>query len=138
MENVTSRAHWLWPIGGALAALALSSIPARAVPQTGLFHIDKLVHVAEYAVLGFFFARSWFRHASLGPWPVLFAIACVAGFGMLDESYQRLTPGRDSSVNDMLADAFGAFLGVMSFVLWLRRTNHDHSATVWRRPAPGR
>ncbi len=122
MENVSrDRAHWFFPIAGFLGALALSSIPGRDVPSTG-FNLDKLIHVAEYGLIAFFLTRSLSRHLTLRPLVLLFTILGVAAFGALDETYQQFTPGRDSSVLDLLADTCGAILGVLAFRLWQRQT----------------
>ena len=114
-----------WLPVGLYAALIIgaSSIPSDQMPLPGLWSYDKLLHVAEYFVLGALIARAFM----LGP-PrlspgIAFAIAVVAGaaFGGLDELYQSTTPGRHATPWDSLADAVGASAGALTVMLWRRR-----------------
>lgn len=80
----------------------------------GLLHLDKIVHVVEYGILGILLgwaARPRLRGVRL------IALAIVLGLlvAVADELYQRATPGRESSVFDMAADFVGLTLGVLAY-----------------------
>jgi VanZ family protein len=76
--------------------------------------LDKVVHVVEYGILGILLgwaARPRLRGGRL------IALAIVLGFlvAVSDELYQRATPGRESSVVDVVADCVGLILGVLAY-----------------------
>jgi len=101
--------------------LGLSSIPSLG-PAGQLFTgSDKIVHMIEYGVLGFVFARACrLRDGSL--WrAALIAAALGLTIGVGDELYQRSVPGRTSDPYDALADGVGAALGSVVRVRWSRR-----------------
>jgi VanZ family protein len=88
--------------------LIASSIPGRVIPELKIFSWDKLLHMAEYTILGFLAARSVPR-VSVG-W--LFVVI-VGGllFAGLDETYQSFIPGRDANPYDAIADGIGVIFG---------------------------
>lgn len=86
----------------------LSSTPDPPLPQMVLHLWDKLLHLAEYLLLGFLWAaavRGSIRRRLLLGW-------LAAGlFGLTDELHQSFVPGRDASLLDWIADALGSGLG---------------------------
>lgn len=107
-----------WPAVAACLAviIALSSIPNQIVGATsGPFSGDKFAHLAEYAGLAFLLAWA-LRRSGVSPALVAAAVAFAgaSAFGILDEQYQRLIPGRDPSMEDFAADAVGAALGALA------------------------
>jgi VanZ family protein len=124
----SSRAAWAMAFGFFLLILAVSSIPAEAMPNSPtLWRWDKLIHAAEYAVA----ATLLYRAMSLAP-PALRRLApafrfliCLlfcASFGVFDELYQGTVSGRHSSPYDMLADMAGAsFACVANAVFYSRQ-----------------
>jgi VanZ family protein len=114
-----SRAFWPCLLYGA-TILVLSSLPGQSLPATTLLRMDKLLHAVEYALLaglvvrGLVLHRPHWRRSTV----LLLAVATGAGFGVFDEIYQRLTPGRSSSILDVVADAAGALLGAL-LAIWL-------------------
>jgi VanZ family protein len=126
-----------WAVWGAVlvyvaAIVALSSIPARALPRSeAIWSLDKIWHALEYSVLGALLMRGLSVSALRVPTALGFAavvvLVTVAGIG--DELYQSLTPGRDASGFDVIADAVGGTLGaLLVLTARTRRGSHgDHS-----------
>lgn len=79
--------------------------------------VDKLLHVLEYAAMGFLTARGIMLTWDL---PRAWGVAAGAGLagllGAIDEFHQYFVPGRDASLYDGLADVVGAILGALLFV----------------------
>jgi VanZ family protein len=120
-DRRVSNIHRWWP---ALAwtglVFAASSIPGSTLEDTGLEIPDKLIHGIEYSVLGFlvFGAARAEGHAAAGR-AFFVAVAWAMATAALDENYQRLTPMRDPSFGDWLADAIGAAVGAA--IAWRSR-----------------
>jgi VanZ family protein len=103
------------------------------MPPPGFAHQDKLIHALEYAMLAALLVRA----LVLGP-PRLVAgtavwVAVVAAvlFGISDELHQIVTPGRDASVADVIADSCGGLgggaLAGLFYPPWLRRSRSRSS-----------
>ncbi len=89
---------------------SLSSPPPLAPP---ILYGDKLLHLVEYALLGYLIARAAKNSSSL-KLRAHFRIGavCIAIlYGLSDEFHQYFVPGREVEVLDVLADGVGAFLG---------------------------
>ena len=85
----------------------MSSQPASSLPS-GI--PDIVPHVAEFALLAFFFVQAF---AAPRRWPTLAAaFLLLALLGLLDEWHQLSTPGRFFSWLDVLYDGLGASLGL--------------------------
>jgi VanZ family protein len=93
---------------------------------------DKALHFGVYAALGLLFIRA-FRGEGTG-WIVAAALALAAtsAYGASDEWHQLFTPGRQSGLDDWIADTLGGAMGVATFAL-LAKTR----LTAWTR-SPGR
>ena len=111
--------RWLPVVLWMFVILGLSSIPSLGSSRQLLPGIDKLVHMGEYSVLGFFFARA--AHFQGVAWKVVLP---TAFFGLLvgsaDELYQATVPGRMSDALDTAADVIGASVGATAW-FWRRR-----------------
>ncbi len=101
--NLTKK-HYRIGLGlFALAILTASSIPGKSLPSLIVLSPDKLLHVAEYSILGYLAYKS-FESVSL----ILFIGALIfAGF---DEFWQSFIPGRSPSIYDVIADIIGFIL----------------------------
>lgn len=88
------------------------------VPQS-----DKLLHLAEYAVLGAlayrFFQRAMPERSKTFVVMVAFLFALV--YGLSDEFHQSFVPGRDSSWFDALADGAGGYAGARFTMIIFRK-----------------
>ncbi len=111
----------LW--AGLYAALivALSSIPGRSFPDVKWLSYDKLIHLGEYAVFSILVYRAVASLNLENRFLLGFAIILAGLFGALDELYQLLISGRDSSFADWTADQVGAVLGALSYMWWNQR-----------------
>ncbi len=109
---------WAPAIAYAGLIVFMSSLTASDLGPSELWRFDKLIHTAEYAVLGGLLCRALLLRSRLpARWAVLAAIAGAALFGLTDEWHQAFVPGRDSSGWDWLADVTGATLGSMAYLL---------------------
>jgi VanZ family protein len=81
---------------------------------------DKLVHLLEFALLGFLAARA--TGSARGG----FVFAAV--WGAVDEIHQAFVPLRSSGLDDWLADLIGAFLGAMLGGLQVRHSQRAPEA----------
>jgi VanZ family protein len=80
--------------------------------------VDKLVHVAMYAILGLLTARALEASSAR---TTLAAFAIVTLFGAADEWHQQFVPGRSPAPVDWAADTVGAMAGAFAFQLARRR-----------------
>jgi VanZ family protein len=90
---------------------------ASAVPGTDLpGHLwDKLVHLIVYAMLGLLFLLPLSGGRFSGVTLRAAAVAIVLSFlyGVSDELHQTFVPNRTPDVMDVVADTFGATVGVL-------------------------
>jgi len=100
-------------------ALSSQSDPLPFLPPE-IFLQDKLLHAAEYAVLGGLLVRA-LHLAGLRPSVALVvAVVVASAFGATDEFHQSFVPGRNSDVADWLADTLGATIGAVLVTAALR------------------
>lgn len=95
----------------------LSSFSLSFPPALQIRFADKVIHVAEYGVLGFLLARAFlkaspsFFQKSFQAWAV--AVAVLYGFS--DEIHQFYVPMRRCSPVDLFFDGVGACLAQLFF-----------------------
>ncbi len=82
--------------------------------------LDKILHIAEYAVLGFILARAVAGSSEkiIAARLIVITFSISTLYGLSDEFHQYFTPGRFASILDLLADAAGGFLGAVIFTLF--------------------
>jgi VanZ family protein len=129
--------RWL-PFVAACATIALLSQIGQPplIELTTFWQLDKLLHAIAYAIVGALALVALgadprtppARATVLGAW--LLALL----YGVIDEVHQSFVPGRDASTGDVLADAFGAAIGIGLLVLVLRR-RAPRGAAASRTPA---
>ncbi len=100
MRSLWLGVGWL----GVVTALVLSLSPAT--PQGPVGHADKLVHLAGYATLMFWWTQLYISF----PQRVRVGAALVL-LGIAIEWLQGLTPTREPDAWDMLANTIGIVLG---------------------------
>lgn len=100
-----------------IAILAASSIPGHSMPKIIILSPDKLLHLAEYFVLGVLAYLSFKRFS----WPLFIGLILFACF---DEIWQSFIPGRRPSVFDVAADILGIMI-VIGAVYFRSLKAHD-------------
>ena len=85
-------------------------------------HSDKVVHFIEYLVLAILLYRGLNDDGSGRIRVVMTALVLIGvGIAGLDELYQSMVPGRDSSVADLAMDITGVVTGAaITFSRWKR------------------
>jgi len=94
-----------------LLILIGSSVPGKSVPNIVSLSWDKLLHFIEYGILGVLGYRAYHRHPNFNIY-----LLCLFGilFGCIDESWQKMIPGRFSSHYDVIADGIGVIFGALT------------------------
>ena len=112
--------YWLPLFTYCLFIFFLSSSP-NPLPMPHLFLGDKLLHIAEYSILGFLMARSIFSLNLRYSKRPLFIIAIILStlYGLSDEVHQSFTPGRTTSLGDLIADGLGSLIGAVLYLKML-------------------
>lgn len=107
---------WTALFGWATVILWLSSLTPAEMPDSAFLIWDKLSHFTFYA-LGGWLAASALRASRprAGAVGIMVAAVILIGtFGILDEAFQTLTPGRTGGdVDDWFADVLGATAGAL-------------------------
>ena len=101
-----------------LLITTLSTLPNPQLPGFKLLAADKLVHAIVYGVLAWLLLRGWSRLTQQSArWSERAVAFCLStAYGVLMEWVQyAFIPGRFYEFDDMLANAFGAALGVLAF-----------------------
>ncbi len=105
------KTYIIFTLSYATLIFILSSIPQPPsyIEEPGF---DKIKHVIEYSILGFF-TLGCFTDRNRVKIIILVIIVCSL-YGILDEIHQHFVPGRYSSSLDMVANSVGSILGVMT------------------------
>jgi VanZ family protein len=115
--------YWL-PVAALCAVIFIQSAypPPGQIPAWP--HVDKLLHLCVYGLLGVLICRAL---STIGPlnannWRLLAcAVVMTTLYGLSDEWHQSFVPGRNASAADLLADFVGALAGsVVGLALLLR------------------
>lgn len=122
------RLHWAWPALYMLLILALSTIPGSGPDPAGGEPpwwlspvVTNFLHVPLYAGFALVWAVALTMAAGMTPGrAAVLVLLLAAGFGVLDELYQGLVPGRDAALGDWLADQLGAIIGCALFLGYRR------------------
>lgn len=103
-----------------------SSIPSKNIPRAFTITPDKLIHCCEYFVFGYFLFNWIFLELKLLHISSIALITLLAGslMGVIDENYQRLTPGRSPDIWDWMLDTIGVIIAI-AMVLFLKYRNRN-------------
>lgn len=116
-KNRFIRYH-LPPFIWALLIMIASSIPADKLPNVQIFGWDKIAHVCVFFIFGLLILRSLYhRKKTINSKKqiAILTLVFVLSFGIFDEVFQSLIPGRTSDIYDLIADAVGGILAVSFF-----------------------
>ncbi|MBW1676162.1 MAG: VanZ family protein [Deltaproteobacteria bacterium] len=105
--------YWFPVLFYCLIIFVQSSYPT--VKETyDLPHIDKLLHLAGYALLGMLFLRGFRNSRFKNDFPLIrtASILLTAIYGATDELHQHYVPYRTADIWDVFFDLSGGFLGV--------------------------
>ena len=95
----------------------LSSLPSLDLPETWFDkYLDKVLHTGAYGALTFFLLYGFLtstRMSAKGAY-ILSAMMAVL-YGFTDEFHQSFTPGRHTSIGDLIANATGAGLCILIY-----------------------
>jgi len=113
--------YFLPAVGYAALIFAVSSLTLDVEELQPILTFDKLLHLAEYYVLGYLLMRAFTTSGIplLAASPVAAAILVGSAYGLSDEIHQAFVPGRDASAVDFLFDAAGVSLAAFTYP-WLR------------------
>ncbi len=105
---------WL-PVYGYAGLIFLHSSFSKPAGVPPILFGDKLLHIIEYAILGYLLARAGKNSSSLRLRVHfrVFAVSVALLYGLTDEFHQLFVPGRVVEGLDVVADTIGAFLGQM-------------------------
>ena len=114
-------AFWLPVLIYATAIFAVGSQPYLQAPLAFQYS-DKLMHVAEYLVLGLLLVRALRAtlRVSRPLFAALIAIGVVAVVGAADEYHQLFVPGRQGDLLDLTADVAGGAISQLLYVGFVR------------------
>lgn len=104
-------------IAGVVAIWLVSSMERPPVPEQLVFwNSDKLLHLLAYAVLACLALIAVHRLRRGALWAFLMS----AVYGVVDEVHQSFVPGRSASGLDLIADALGAALVAVAWLIATR------------------
>ena len=107
--------YWLPPVLYAALIFFLSSLPGKNY-FFAFSSADKLLHLVEYAGLGYLIARAFGYNFPGRKSLLIRSFAACFLYGLSDEFHQWCVPYRVVSVMDMLANVTGSFLGIGIYI----------------------
>ena len=109
--------YFLPAAGYAALIFALSSMALDMEELGPVLAFDKLLHLAEYCILGYLLMRAFATSGVpvLAASPVAATILAGSVYGLSDEIHQAFVPGRVASLTDLLFDAAGVSLAALTY-----------------------
>ena len=111
----------------AMAVLMVAVIPGPSLPRIPGFGVDKVIHAAEFAVLGALFYR-YLSHSSLSGHSIIFGITGTFLWSLVTEIIQLPIPGRHCDLMDILADLVGILVVFGGIVL--KKNMNEREKTI--------
>jgi VanZ family protein len=97
--------------------------PQEAFPKSELLGYDKLAHLVVFAILSFALLigiRTSNNAKELTKRMKIRALSICTVYGLILESLQYFVPGRMVDIYDLLANTFGAIVGVILFSTFIK------------------
>jgi VanZ family protein len=117
--------RYSWPaLIWSVVVLVLTLIPGSAIPEVGIFQVDKLVHFFIFGVLMILSSYALYKKSEIQGRPLnplLITAIYSVSFGITIEFIQKFVPGRSFSLADMVANSIGVGLGYIVFVFLRKR-----------------
>ena len=109
--------YFLPAIGYAALIFAVSSMSLDVEELQPVLTFDKLLHLAEYYILGYLLMRAFTTSgvSLLASSPAAAVLLVGSAYGLSDEIHQAFVPGRVASPIDFLFDAAGVALAVLTY-----------------------
>lgn len=99
---------------GLMASLLIESSGPPLAIMGQIQHLDKLAHFLAFSGLGLLVCALAFTLNPVPTIPLLSMPLLIVGmFGIIEESFQMLIPGRQFDLLDLLADICGAIFAIM-------------------------
>lgn len=118
MTLSTALRYWAPLVVYCAAIFAASALPAGRMAFDLFPHADKLIHAAEYGILGVLALRAagpGLPGMLLRSEAVLVAVLFSLAYGALDEVHQSYVPGRAMDFVDLVADVTGAGIAASAY-----------------------
>jgi len=117
--------------GWILAIISVSSTPGiptlKIHTQNNEIRIDYLLHIIEYGSLTFLALLTFSdKKYSFQPQKLLFIIAVLVIFALVDELHQKIIPGRSYNIYDFFSNLAGIIVGSLISLLLFRRAEKDY------------
>jgi len=113
------------------AIFAVSSIPGTHLGESELLSYDKILHALEYLILAVVSSWALLGIPSNPDWrPLIWIFLIGFLFAFSDEFHQLFVTKRSFDLYDLLADAVGLVLGLISYYWYLQKLHPKlHSST---------
>ncbi len=99
--------------------------------KTDIPFIDKVIHLFEFAILGFLLSFGIFLSLkSRSKIKVYITLFSGIALGALDEMHQYFVPGRSTEILDFIADALGILAGLFFFLFLFSRVKEKIQALL--------
>lgn len=118
MQALTGKffRYWLPLYIYAGAIFYISGLP-HPLPKVSIPHLDKLLHLIEYAVFGILAARA-FKNSPREKFSrnfIILAIIAAAAYAASDEFHQYFIPSRSCDALDLTVDVIGGTIGAVFY-----------------------
>ncbi|WP_084604595.1 VanZ family protein [Desulfonatronum thioautotrophicum] len=134
LRNIVRDRHLsaVVPLGYMALMLIMASVPGDGQTAPDQRHalwflqllapaIQNLLHIPAYGLLAFFWRWTLRRYIQGLQTAAILAFGLAVGFGVFQEWFQSMIPGRFASLSDVLFNTIGAALGVWVYHRWFRR-----------------
>ncbi len=113
--------YYYVPVAVYLLIIYILSSVSMDISKIPVVSNDKFMHILEYSVLGFLFIRAYLNTAGReyrirGVFTTTFFAFL---FGSFDEYHQLFVPNKVVSLEDILADTIGGFIGSVFYIIML-------------------